>query len=209
MKSEENVELKSFSQWLGGNKKYFLFLLSILPIVINIFLNIPKGNGSRAIIGKPDIMLIPITTVIQCIFILFVIFLPVKEKLFLVTNNKDKDSKIYANEAVMQFKNAWTFVWASWLFLYSTLFIKYLIPRSVSIPPLSWLNFSPIGLHLSPNAPHFSPPVLHLSPPGFHFCPPSLHLILPCIHFSPAGRHLSSPCVRIFTYGLQTFPQIR
>jgi hypothetical protein len=133
---KKDDDFKSFSQWLIGNKKYFMFLVSILPIVINTLLNFPEYNVLRAIIENP-VRLILITTAIQCLFILFAVFLPVKEILFLVPNNKDNESRKNANEALMQFKNAWTFVWASLFLLYATLFLKYLIPRPFDFNILS------------------------------------------------------------------------
>lgn len=142
---KKKTDPTSFSQWIIENKKYFLFLFSIVPIVITTLWNlIYKENWQLALFRDPK-HIICITAAIQCLFILFAIFLPVKEKRFRVRNynEKNKDStserEINANKALVQFKNAWTFVWASWFLLYATLFIKYL-PTSSRYPDISTLR---------------------------------------------------------------------
>lgn len=137
---------ESFSDWLKINKKYFLFIFSILPLAINYYGKIFGNKGSWIYTKAQDMcFFIAITAAIQCIFILFAIFLQVKEKLFLADRDRDKEPRESqtdktcdtandkkpgtderkANIALMQFKSAWIFLWTSWFLLYLTLFIKY------------------------------------------------------------------------------------
>jgi hypothetical protein len=144
-KKKKHTDPKNFSQWLIGNKKYFLFLISILPVIVTNLWGLIQ-TGKLPIISNIDPQgLLTTTTVIQCLFILVVIFLPTGEKHFLLSEReKQKDSiesqkknpKIMANKALMQFKIAWTFVWTSWLLLYTALSAKCLLLSNVNIPKL-------------------------------------------------------------------------
>jgi hypothetical protein len=137
MEKEKDVS-KNFFEWLRENKKYFLLLLSILPVVITYWGKFIKNSQNKGLVEwtqQNTTTFICITAAIQCLFILFVIFLPVKEKRFRVDFAKRKNSsdandeieiKVKANKALMQFKSAWTFVWTYWFLLYLTLFIQYL-----------------------------------------------------------------------------------
>jgi len=135
-KKEEDKSYQSFSEWLKINKKYFLFILSILPLALEPLAMkcYEKFFGKTGNWMGDNHLFIAITAALQCLFILFAIFLPVNEMRFLAARDKDKESALgndekKANTALMQFKSAWTFLWTSWFLLYLTLFIKY-FPQS-------------------------------------------------------------------------------
>lgn len=90
---KKKADPTSFSQWLIENKKYFLFLFTISPIVITTIWKLIKDK-EFSIFQDPLIVnnLICITAAIQCIFILFAVFLPVKEKRFLIRNHKENNN---------------------------------------------------------------------------------------------------------------------
>lgn len=123
--SEENDLSKNFYKWLIINKKYFLFIPSTITLAVNAYGSIFKTQNDWI---KDINLWVAFTAALQCLFILFAIFLPVKEKLFQPNPNKKMDETLVtANDALMKFKSAWTFLWTSWFLLYFTLFMKYFL----------------------------------------------------------------------------------
>lgn len=143
---KKDVVPKSFLEWLIKNKKYFLFIISLLPLAMKYYGQYFGSINGLKELSNNNHLLIAITAALQCLFIIFAIFLPMNEMCFQADPDKKKKSRvpgtnnnsadvskkkldsdeIKANTALMQFKSAWTFLWTSWLLLYLTLFIKYL-----------------------------------------------------------------------------------
>jgi len=134
--ADEKNEFINFYKWLSKTKRYLLPFLGPLVLLISSLWKSEYEKTIISILAKfirehSDIA----TAILQALFILLVILLPLKEKVFKIPRerlqsdenywkNDANKQKLIANKSLIQLKNAWMFIWISWLLFYAVLCFK-------------------------------------------------------------------------------------